>query len=88
MGYLYTLLSVLSGTVKGYCGKRTSEFMKNPTDGIFISMLRMIICTLLGGAMVLFGSNSTFQINLHIFFTLSFICRGNFLFCCKLAYVC
>ncbi len=67
MGYLYTLLSVLSGTVKGYCGKRTSEFMKKPTDGIFISMLRMIICTFLAGAMVFFGSNSTFQINFHIF---------------------
>ncbi len=67
MGYLYTLLSVLSGTAKGYCGKKTSEFMKNPTDGIFISMLRMIICTLIGGIMVLFGSNSSFDINLNIF---------------------
>ena len=49
MGYLFVLISVLSGTTKGYCGKKTSEFMKNPVDGVFISMIRMIICTLIGG---------------------------------------
>ena len=35
MGYIFVLISVLSGTTKGYCGKKTSEFMKNPVDGIF-----------------------------------------------------
>ena len=67
MGYLYTLLSVLSGTAKGYCGKRTSEFVKNPVDGIFISLLRMILCTLAGGLLLLTESVSSFRLTLDIF---------------------
>lgn len=31
--------------------------MKNPVDGVFISMIRMIICTLIGGIVVLSGYN-------------------------------
>ena len=67
MGYLYTLLSVLSGTAKGYCGKRTSAFVKNPVDGIFISLLRMILCTLAGGLLLLTESVSSFRLTLDIF---------------------
>ena len=69
MGYLFVLISVLSGTTKGYCGKKTSEFMKNPVDGVFISMIRMIICTLIGGIVVLMGSNTSFGLNMSMFLT-------------------
>ena len=69
MGYLYVLISVLSGTTKGYCGKKTSEFMKNPADGIFISMIRMIVCTLIGGLFVLMGSGASFGLNMGMFLT-------------------
>ncbi|MEE1006001.1 MAG: EamA family transporter [Acutalibacteraceae bacterium] len=69
MGYLFVLISVLSGTTKGYCGKKTSEFMKNPVDGVFISMIRMIICTLIGGIVVLIGSNTSFGLNMSMFLT-------------------
>lgn len=63
MGYLYMLLSLTAGTAKGYCGKKTSELMQNTTDGIFISMMRMIICTAAGFLFVLIGKTPSFKLN-------------------------
>ncbi len=39
-------------TVKGYCGKRTSCFVKNTGDSFLFNLLRMLFCILIGAAFV------------------------------------
>lgn len=60
MGYLYTLLSVLLGAVKGYCGKSSSRYMRNGSDAVLLNLFRMLLCSVIGFLMVL-QSKGTLQ---------------------------
>ena len=62
MGYLFLGLALLCGTTKAYCGKRTSGFIRTPSDSITITLIRMSICVFIGLAMVFFDSTATFAI--------------------------
>jgi len=59
MGYLFLGLALLCGTIKGYCGKKTSGFIKKTSDSVTISLIRMFMCVFIGLAMVLFDSTAT-----------------------------
>ena len=52
MGYLFILIALFSGAVKGYCGKRTSGYVGQYKDAMFINMVRMIFCIAIGFAML------------------------------------
>ena len=52
MGYLFLAFANLAGTVKGYCGKRVSDSVKKTSDAMLANFLRMIICSLIGFAVV------------------------------------
>ena len=65
MGYLFVLVAVLSGTIKGYCGKKTSSYTSNYRDAIFINMIRMVLCIVIGLAILGFQGNlSALQVGL------------------------
>ncbi len=55
IGYLFVALSLATGVVKGYCGKKTSGFVAEVKDAAFANMVRMGICILIGFFVVLFS---------------------------------
>lgn len=53
MGYLFLMLAILAGVTKGYCGKRTSGFIKEYRDAMFANSIRMILCIIIGFVMLI-----------------------------------
>lgn len=47
MGYLFLLLALLSGSAKGYCGKRTSGYVREYKDAMFTNFIRMVFCVII-----------------------------------------
>ena len=52
MVYVIVFAALLFLTVKGYCGKRTSDSMRNTGDSYLFNLLRMIFCIFIGIALV------------------------------------
>ncbi len=48
MGYLCLLVALVTATIKGYCGKKTSSITKNLNDAILANTIRILICTMTG----------------------------------------
>ena len=57
MGYLFLAISLLAGSTKGFCGKKTSGFLTEYKDAMFINFIRMLFCVVIGLAVMLFGGN-------------------------------
>lgn len=53
MGYLFLLISLLAGTTKGYCGKKTSGYVQGYRDAMLMNTIRMLLCVLIGFLMIL-----------------------------------
>jgi drug/metabolite transporter (DMT)-like permease len=53
MGYLFIFIALISGTAKGYCGKKISNSITTEKQSIFINAVRMIFCLLIGFAILL-----------------------------------
>ncbi len=51
MGYMCLAISLLAGSVKGYCGKMTGSYVGEYKDAMLANTLRMLICILIGFAM-------------------------------------
>lgn len=52
MAYVVVTAALLCLAIKGYCGKKTSGYVKNTGDSFFFNLLRMLFCILIGGALV------------------------------------
>jgi len=48
MAYLFMLLSIAAGSIKGYCGKRTSIYATRDTDASLFSFVRIFFCLIIG----------------------------------------
>ena len=57
MGYLFLSLSLLSGTIKGYCGKKISGKTNGYREAVLANTVRMILCTFIGLAVIVAGNN-------------------------------
>lgn len=53
MGYFFLAISLLCATAKGYCGKKISTFSNSFSDALSMNLLRMLLCTLMGLALLL-----------------------------------
>lgn len=53
MGYLFLLISLFAGTLKGYCGKKTSSYAGSIGNAVFANTIRRILCILIGFILVL-----------------------------------
>lgn len=53
MAYLFLILTLLFLSVKGYCGKKTSTDLRQPTDPMLFNLLRMLFCVVIGLALIL-----------------------------------
>lgn len=52
MPYLFVALVLLAGSIKGYCGKKTSGCVQERADALFINVIRMLLCIVIGMAIV------------------------------------
>lgn len=52
MAYGIVAIALLCLTVKGYCGKRTSGYVKNTGDSFLFNLLRMLFCILIGAVLI------------------------------------
>ncbi len=59
MGYLYLSLALAFGLVKAYCGKRSSSAANCTYNAILINTVRMILCVLIGGIIVIISGVSS-----------------------------
>ena len=53
VGYLYLSFALFAGITKGFCGKKISGAMQTFRDCLFINVVRMLFCALIGFAFVL-----------------------------------
>ena len=53
MGYLFLLISLFAGTLKGYCGKKTSGYTGSIGNAVFANTIRMFLCVLIGFVLIL-----------------------------------
>lgn len=60
MPYLYVAIALFAGATKGYCGKKTSGFVKERSDALFINIIRMVLCILIGALMVLSAKSTAY----------------------------
>jgi uncharacterized membrane protein len=64
MGYLFLILSVFSGSAKGYCGKRISGRVQGYKDAALANFIRMFFCIIIGAIFVVMGDGfSSFAID-------------------------
>ena len=52
MGYIYTVILVLLGATKGYCGKTGSRYMQRGNDAVLLNTFRMLISAVLSVSVV------------------------------------
>ena len=65
MGYLFLLLAISAGLVKGFCGKKMSGCTEETAELAIISLVRMLFCIVIGFGVVLItqGAFSAFNID-------------------------
>ena len=59
MGYLFLSVALFCGAVKGFCGKKMSNFAKDFGSAARINLLRMVACVLLSFLVVFLSGNAT-----------------------------
>ncbi len=62
MGYLFLTVSLLAGAIKGFCGKKTSGFVKGYNGAFLMNSIRMLLCILFGFCLILLEGNASFMI--------------------------
>jgi len=58
MVYLIVSIALLALGIKGYCGKKTSGFMRNIGDSFLMNTIRFLLCILVGLVFVLIETES------------------------------
>lgn len=62
MGYLFLSAALLAGAVKGFCGKKVSQFIQDPKGAMMANLIRMLLCIFIGFVIILAGDNLLFLI--------------------------
>lgn len=55
MGYVFLASALIAGSVKGYCGKKTSGFVAEYKDAMLTNFIRMVMCIIIGFLMLVFS---------------------------------
>lgn len=56
-GYLFLVLALICGVIKGYCGKKSGGNIEHSSDAMLINTVRMVLCIFIGAIIFLLGSN-------------------------------
>lgn len=52
MGYIYLCIALISGAIKGFCGKKTSSLTSTFYHSVLANLIRMSFCIIIGFAVV------------------------------------
>ncbi|MBO5200322.1 MAG: EamA family transporter [Clostridia bacterium] len=64
MGYLFLLIALVGGLFKGFCGKRVSNDVESLKDCVFVTMVRLGLCAIIGfGLVMIFGNPSVLALD-------------------------
>lgn len=53
VGYVFLVVSVLAGAVKGFCGKKVGNYTDSLQSAVLLNLVRMLLCVVLSTAIVL-----------------------------------
>ena len=62
MGYIFLSISLLTGVIKGYCGKKTSLLVSGYAPTILVNIIRMLLCTVIGILLIIISNNASYFI--------------------------
>ena len=65
MVYGFVLIAILCLAIKGYCGKKTSTYMRDTGNSFLFNLLRMIFCVVIG-IVLIFLENSQNLLNIEM----------------------
>lgn len=57
LGLLFISISILGGTIKGFCGKNLGTYAHSITDSAKLNCVRMIFCTIVSFIVIIFQGN-------------------------------
>lgn len=67
MGYVFLASALIAGSVKGYCGKKTSGFVAEYKDAMLTNFIRMVMCIIIGFLMLVFsGTVSLLAVDVRV----------------------
>ena len=52
MGYIFAFAAIFFALMKGFCGKKISDYTAHPSDAAYYNTIRMFICIVVGAALV------------------------------------
>ena len=64
MGYLFLGIALLSGIIRGYCGKKTSTLVNTLHDSLLLNTTRMLLCIVIGFFFAVFSEDGISLSNL------------------------
>lgn len=62
MGYLFLIIALSAGIIKGYCGKKTSGYTSEISDAMIVNLIRMILCVAIGFGLIVSQQQMKFLI--------------------------
>ncbi len=65
MGYIFSGIALLSGAVKGFCGKKISNQVQDFKSASFANMIRMLLCIVIGFFIIL-ANKDLYHLNLDL----------------------
>lgn len=64
MGYIFAFTAIFFALTKGFCGKKISNYTARPQDAAYYNVIRMLICILVGGVIVM-AEGKGFAVSFH-----------------------
>lgn len=59
LGYIFVAIALAAGATKGFCGKKTSGYVEETKDAMFVNFIRMLFCIVIGFGMLAFGGKTS-----------------------------
>lgn len=75
IGYVFLAIFLLAGATKGYCGKKTSGFLEEYSDAMFINFVRMLFCVVIG-FLVMVAQNNLGELKIDFKTLIITLCSG------------
>ncbi len=65
MGYIFAFTAIFFALMKGFCGKKISDYTVHPGEAAYYNTIRMLICILVGAALVA-AEGSDFKVSSNV----------------------
>ncbi|MBQ5911281.1 MAG: EamA family transporter [Clostridia bacterium] len=65
MGYILAFIAIFFALMKGFCGKKISDYTARPEDAAYYNFIRMLLCILIGAALVV-AEGTGFKVSVNV----------------------